>query len=293
MSRLKLAATAAALLGGLALASAAQAFTFLEIDSSGQLWDINTAVAHNNATAVGTPDIVMEGLGQLGSTVYGESANQLYSISSAGVETAIGSAVAGVTFVDFGSTTSGLFAISTTGYLYTINDTTGVATRDSLSLGLGTFASHLSTIGLSTGTGTLYFDDGTTMYSLNTGTGFATKLGTISGTPTEYGALMYATAALTGTTAGLYGGSNHDGSGSHTGIAQFAISGTAPTESFVGSLTREVSPNSAHATQFWGMVPGFGAKVVPEPSEWALMLFGVGAVGGALRGRRRKATAAA
>jgi hypothetical protein len=41
------------------------------------------------------------------------------------------------------------------------------------------------------------------------------------------------------------------------------------------------------------MAPGFGAKVLPEPSEWALMLVGVGAVGGALRARRRKAIAEA
>jgi hypothetical protein len=283
---MKLAATAAALLGGLALASAAQAFTVLDLASNGQLYDFNST--SGAITAVGSESIVMEGLGQLGSTVYGESADQLYSISSAGVETAIGSAVAGVTFVDFGSTTSGLFAISTTGNLYTINDSTGAATLDG-SLGLGTFASHLTTIGMSTGSGTLYFDDGLTMYSLNTATGVATNIGTISGGPTNYGALAYLSAAQTGTTAGLYGGSNKDGlhgASLHSALVSF-------NSSFAGTLVAETTPNDTSHTAFWGFAPGFGATVLPEPSEWALMLAGVGAVGGALRARRRKATAAA
>jgi hypothetical protein len=282
MSRLKLAATAAALLGGLAMASAAQAFTFLNLTSSGQLYDFDSATGA--ITAVGTETTVLEGLGQLGSTVYGESTDQLYSISSAGVETAIGSAVAGVTFVDFGSTTGGLYAISTTGDLYTINDSTGAATLDG-SLGLGTFASHVPTIGLSTGSSTLFFADGTNMYALNTTSGAASPQGGITEaagsteTASEFGALMFESGTL-------YGGANSYANGSHTGLVSF-------NSSFDYTALVETSPNNTHATAFWGMAPGFGVKVLPEPSDWALMVFGVGAVGGALRARRRKATAAA
>lgn len=282
----RFAATAAALLGGLAMASAAQAFTVLDLASSGQLYDFNST--SGAITAVGSESIVMEGLGQIGTTVYGESAHQLYSISSAGVETTIGSA-SGVTFVDFGSTTTGLYAISTTGDLYSIDKTSGVATEVGSGLGLGTFASHLSTIGMSTGGGTLLFDDGTTMYSLNTTTGVATSVGTITGGPANYGALAFLSAAQTGSTAGLYGGSNKDnvhGASLHSALVSF-------NSSYVGTLVAETTPNDTSHTAFWGMAPGFGVKVVPEPSEWALMLVGVGAVGGALRGRRRKATAAA
>ena len=36
----------------------------------------------------------------------------------------------------------------------------------------------------------------------------------------------------------------------------------------------------------------FGAAAAPEPTTWALMMLGVGGIGGALRTRRRKTTAA-
>ena len=83
---------------------------------------------------------------------------------------------------DFGSTTSGLYALSPwTGsarYLYCINAATGAATFiGSIGLGVGVGA-----YGLSTGSSTLYFtndndanDDD--LYSLNTTTGAATLIG--------------------------------------------------------------------------------------------------------------------
>ncbi len=306
MSRLKLAATVAALTGGLAMASAAQAFTFLDLDSKGGLWNYNSATGAITGLTISGTAVTMEGLGQLGSKVYAESGTELYRLTEVGTtvtETAIGaSGLSGVTFVDFGSTTGALYAIGTNGDLYTIASSgvnAGKATVVGSGLGLGTFASHGSTaanyLGLSTADGTLLFSDGGTEYSINTSTGVATKLGTISGGPTTYGALMFATAVETGSaaTAGLYGGTNHDGTGSHTGLSKFAVSGVKPSENFAATLVSQTTPNNSHADAFWGMAPGFGFTVLPEPGDWALMLFGVGAVGGALRGRRRKATAEA
>jgi hypothetical protein len=308
MGRLKIAATATALLGGLALTSAAHAFTFLEVDSGGTLLNFNSATG--TTSAAGTQSAantnVLEGLGQIGTTVYGDSsAGELYKITLSGgviTETALGgSGLTGVSFVDFGSTTGALYAIGNNGDLYTIG-TNGAATLDG-SLGLGSALSRttgtgqhaITVLAMSSAGNTLLLDDAGTMYSINTSSGLATKLGTASGTPTEYGALMFVTAAESGSaaTAGLYGGSNDDGAGSHTGLAKFTISGTTPTENFAAALVKQTSPNSSHQFQFLGMAPGFGFKVLPEPSEWALMLVGVGAVGGALRARRRKATAEA
>ncbi len=294
---------AAALFGGLAMASAAHAFSFLDLDSKGNLWSYDSASgAITGLTISGTTE-ALQGLGQLGTTVYGESGTELYKLTEVGTtvtETAIGASGVGggVTFVDFGSTAGALYAVGTNGDLYTISTLNGHATLDG-SLGLGAFTSHGTTaanyLGMSTGGSTLLFSDGGTMYSVNTSTGVATKLGTTSGGPTTYGALMFATAAETGSplTAGLYGGSNHSGSGSHTGLTRFTISGTAPAQNFAATLVATTTPNNSHADAFWGMAPGFNFKVLPEPSEWALMLVGVGAVGGALRARRRKATAAA
>jgi hypothetical protein len=304
MGRLKIAATAAGLLGGLALTSAAHAFTFLVLDSKGGLWNYNSVGGGISGLTISGTTNALEGLGQLGTTVYGESGTELYKLAEVGTtvtETAIGaSGLSGVSFVDFGSTTGALYAIGSNGDLYTINTATGAATLDGSGLGIGTFTTHGTTagnyLGLSTGGSSLLFTDGGTIYSINTTTGIASKLGTTSGVPTTYGALMFATAAETGSaaTAGLYGGSNmSEAHSSHTGLIKFTISGTQPAQNFAATVVATTTPNNSHADAFWGMAPGFGAKVMPEPSEWALMLVGVGAVGGALRVRRRKAIAEA
>ena len=294
MSRLKLAATAAAILGGLAVTSGAQAFTFVTLSPTGQLSNYNSATGASTAIAT---DAGLVGLGQLNSTVYGEtSLGQLYSISSAGVESPIGSAnLTGATsYVDFGSTTGALYGLGNNGDLYTIDRTSGAGVFD-LSLGLtGAQLTNLTSarnlIGMSTGSSTLYFVDGTTMYVINTTTNVVTTHAIGAG-PTQFGALMYLTAAQAGSAAaaGLYGGANSTnlhGKSVHSGLYKFDLSTYAET------LVNETTPNNTNPF-FMGMVPGFTTKVLPEPSEWALMLVGFGAIGGALRSRRRRAIAQA
>jgi hypothetical protein len=298
MSRLKLAATAAALLGGLALASAAQAFTFLDLSSNGAFYNYNSVTgAISGLTVSNTPVTSLEGLGQLGTTVFAESGTELYTLSESGTsitETAVGASglTGGVSIVDFGSTTGGLFAVGSNGDLYSINQTTGAAT-DIASLGLGSSLSRTSGSGhsetvilaMSAGGSSLYFDDSGSMYTIDTTSGHATLLGAISTSPSstndgsEFGALLVESGTL-------YGGANTCCKGSHTGL--FSFDATHLVDTYVS----ETSPNNSHQFAFLGMAPGFGVKVLPEPSEWALMVFGVGAVGGALRARRRKATAA-
>jgi hypothetical protein len=293
MSRLKLAATTAALLGGLAITSAAQAFTFLELDSKGQIFEYSSTAG--SYTPVGTGPTVLEGLGEIGKSLYGVTATgQLYSISATGAESTDGTASlpTGVTsYVDFGSTTTALYAIGNNGDLYSIDryngdaslvgslDLSGVFTGHTDTIGTGKSA-VVNTIGLSTGSSTLYFADGTNMYALNLTTGAAgtataiTEATPLTTTAGDFGALLFEGGTL-------YGGADTYGNGMHTGLVSF--NGSDQYTALV-----ETSPNNTHATAFWGM-----AMNIPEPSEWALMLAGVGAVGGALRARRRKATAAA
>jgi hypothetical protein len=307
MSRLKLAATAAAFIGGLAAASGAAAASctsltppthpvpstcFVALETSGQLNLFNSALAAGTMTPIGGVTPKFEGLGQLNTTLYGEAGDTLYKITDVSgtlTEFLVGTAAPAdhTTFVDFGSTTNGLFALGADGDLYSINKSTGAITTVGNaplgSLGLGTFTARTSSpsYGLSVGGGVLDFVDGSTLYTLSTITGHATSLGSITvTTDSEFGALMFENGKL-------YAYTNNDGHGSHTGVVTLAFTGGhwVPTEISQSTNNSEKS--------FGGLAPGFGFTVLPEPGDWALMLFGVGAVGGALRGRRRKATAEA
>jgi hypothetical protein len=315
MSRLKLVATAAAILGGLAVTSAAQAdITMLDLTGTKDLgtWDTTTGLyaPYTINTTGGHVANALIGLGQIGKNVYGLTNDELFSLTLSGTtvtESAVGGVDGGETFVSFGSTTTGLFALgfqvvgaTDVYHLYSIS-TSGTVTQDPGTLGIGLSllpTAKSNSIGMSTGSSTLYLDlanalGGTNVYTLNTSTGVATLVGTVTSTPsgaTEFGAITTETAANGG---GFFFGSNHDGHGSHTALFKVTVSGTSPHEDFSATDRVESTGNSAHASQFWGLAPGFGATVLPEPADWALMLFGVGAVGGALRYRRSKVTAKA
>lgn len=266
------------------MATSAQAVTFFYLTSSGVVGTIDAGTG--TFVAAPTNDAGLVGLGQLGSTVYGESANSLFTINTtSGAETLIGAA-SGLTtsFIDFGSTTTGLFAVGGDGNLYTINASTGAAVLDG-SLGLGTLTRTSAgdvVLGMSTASSTLYFADGATFYSLNTSTGFATSIAAFSSVVQAPHGDMLDFGAFTTTGGTLYAGYNQETHSSHTGLASINPANAQAT------FIAEVTPNPNHSFQFLGLVPG---KAVPEPSAWALMLLGVGAVGGALRSRRRRVTA--
>ncbi|MGH7024194.1 MAG: PEPxxWA-CTERM sorting domain-containing protein [Caulobacteraceae bacterium] len=199
--------------------------------------------------------------------------------------------------VDLGSSLTALYAIdittarvdertTTTGaYLVSIAPGTGVVTEIG-SLGLtgsqltGITATRITgdtqadaDFGLSTGSNTLYFADGNTLYTLDTTTGAAVSDGTISIAGLHIGALVVDDGTL-------YAGANtYVGHTTHKALYSLTLN-TDPT-SVTAKFISEVTPNTP-TVAFLGL-----AKVIPEPSAWGLMLFGVGAVGGALRSRRR------
>jgi hypothetical protein len=94
---------------------------------------------------------------------------------------------------DFGSTTSGLYAIGTDAALYSINAATGAETYvGPTGLSFGTWRS------LSTNSNTLYFANGPNLYTINRNTGAASLVGDMGGP--QIGALLEEAGQLYGGT---------------------------------------------------------------------------------------------
>jgi hypothetical protein len=179
----------------------------------------------------------------------------LYSVDPAtGALTTIGSAT-GVAYDDFGSTTTGLYAVSNGAIqdLYSIDPTTGAATLiGPTGLGYGSWR------GLSNNSDALYFADGSDLYTLSTTTGAATLVGAFGGSA-EMGALLTEDGVL-------YGGDDSNNTldtiDPSTGLA---TAGPAPSASFDGS--------------FYGLapypVPTDVTSVTPEPSSFLLLVTGL------------------
>src|SRR5208282_852866 len=146
----------------------------------------------------GNTGALLTGLGVgPGGLLYGglDASGTLYQVNPAnGNLTTVGTS--SVAYNDFGSTTDGVYALDTSLNLYSVNTTTGATTL------IGPTGLKVnSTIGLSTGSETLYFTDGPTaiLYSINTSTGAATEIGSTG--IKEIGALVYENGTL-------YAGSN-------------------------------------------------------------------------------------
>lgn len=214
------------------------------------------AYAGSSTGAFGTMDLgtgVFTSMGDSGQTLAGlavadgsifassyHTANgTLFQVNPAnGALTTIGSA-AGVDYDDFGSTTSGLYAVSfsATQDLYSINPVTGAATLiGPTGLGYGAWR------GLSTNSAALYFADGTDLYTLNTNTGAGTLVGAF-GSSAEMGVLLTENGTLYGgdetnyrvdtinpvTGAATIGPSPSDFPGDFYGLAPFPVPMTAVT----------------------------------------------------------------
>jgi len=295
MGRLKMMAAAAAfgLMASASLPTTASADVFaFVLFGSNTLGDLDLTTTHGHNYSEITLVNGLVGLGELNS-----DANQLYGLSAAGelytvngvtgAESALGGS-SGVTFIDFGSTVSGLFAIGANGDFYDISKTTGAATEVG-SLGLGSSLSRNDGMGLSTGSTTLYFTNMVSstvedLYTINTSTGGLTLVGTLSTTLGKSGGLLV--GGMAEINSALWAGTNNGGNGSHQ--SSYTL-GTTCSGSCAVAYNADIDPNNKHAVTGFALGEASVAPLVPEPSAWALMLAGVGAVGGMMRFRRRPA----
>jgi hypothetical protein len=208
-----------------------------------------------------------EGLGVSGGVLYTAADTtagvNLYTVSVTGAGGTLDMSYAGADIVAFGSTTTGLFAVDTSGNLYSINSTTFAAT-----LVGATGLSSLSADGLSTNSGTLYFTDAGDLYTLNTSTGEATltgAMGSSSGVD-GVGGMVYEDGTLYGTDA--------------AGDSQSGEIFTINTSSGLATDTGENSPDIKVGA---GLAPD--PLLTPEPSS--LLLLGSGLLGLMIIGRKR------
>lgn len=210
-------------------------------------------------TKLGNSGVILAGMavadGELFGSSYHESTGTLYDINPAtGAVTAIGTP-SSIDIDDFGSTTTGLYAISfgLTQDLYSINPVTGAATLiGPTGLGYGTWRS------LSTNSSTLFFADAADLYTLNTTTGAATLVGAFTGSA-EMGAMLYENGTL-------WGGANLPG------ITVDTINtGT-------GATTTGPSVSSNFLSTFFALAPSpipSGPPSMPEPSSILMLASGL------------------
>jgi|HubBroStandDraft_4_1064222.scaffolds.fasta_scaffold194975_2 hypothetical protein len=263
-----------ALLGAVALLGAAGAkadnMAFMgTVNGSFGVLDLNTGAF----TLDGNSGLTLAGMAVENSTLYGSSyhiagSGTLYQINPGnGAVTAIGSST--VDIDDFGSTTSGLFAVGVNGNLYSINASTGAATLIGAT-GFGTSIPFGSWRSLSTNSSTLYFANGTELYSINTTTGASTLIGSTGGP--EEGALLFENGTL-------YGGENSPGYGINTlnvstGEATFSSSVSGTSDSFFA-----LAPNP---------LPSSTPPGVPEPATLTLLGSGLLCLAAKLKNRSRE-----
>ena len=212
--------------------------------------DLNTGAF----TSLGNSGQTLSGIAVAGGTLFAGSYHTangtLFSVNPVnGALSTIGSAT-GVDFDDFGSTTSGIYAVSfgATQDLYSINPSTGAATLiGPTGLGYGSWR------GLSTNSGTLYFADGADLYTLNTTTGVATLVGPFGGSA-EMGVML--------TEGGiLYGGDDVNNR-----VDTINVSTGAAT----------LGPASGLPGSFYGLAPNpIPVTATPEPGTWGMLAGGI------------------
>jgi PEP-CTERM motif len=185
------------------------------------------------------------GLGAIGESLYTADGggSTLYSVNqNTGALQAIGS-LSNQTYFAFGSTTTSLYMVDTTGGLWNINPATGA----NKFIGSTQQMIGQQSIGLSTGSNVLYMALGSNIYTINTTTGLASFLGN-KGT-TDFGALITISNTVYGTSV----------------VAPNSIYTFDPTTGVAAFLTNSTAPDYS-----------FGlATVVPEPSSLGLLALGI------------------
>lgn len=178
----------------------------------------------------------------------------LYSVDPTnGSTTLIGSGT--FTVAAFGSTTSGLFLMDTSGNLYSVNLSTGLTLIGS------TGVSPTREEGLSDNSGTLYFTDAGSLYTLSTTTGAASLIGAM-GSSNDVGDTLYEDGTLYGT----------DAPGDSQAGEIFTINTTT------GAAT-DTGINDGRAVSGGGLAPDPVPAATPEPGTFGLMLIGLGSLG--------------
>jgi hypothetical protein len=277
------------LLFGLQFDARADISAYMSTDSGGGLGTIDLGSGVFSPIGIGetyigsdTSDpVTLAGLGEINNTLYGVQYPEgtLYTIDTTnGSLTAVGSGNE-LEFQAFGSTLTTLYGIAVVdnvNTLFSIDPSTGIAT----SIG-GTGLTLGGAYSLSTNSSVLYFADDNPnangpvpantpeLYTLNTGSGMATALGTTSGD--EFGALL-----LDGGT--LYGGQDFDGTSLDT---------LDPTSGAVTGSTTLTGTSSGFA----GLAPVPSMTVVPEPSSFSLLLLVVLSAGILIIKARRQTAA--
>jgi len=149
---------------------------------------------------------------------------------------------------------TGLYALSTTGGLYSVNSTNGTTTL------IGSGVTFGGTLGLSTGSSTLYlaeyFNSAFNLYTLNTSTGVATLVGP---TATPIGALLW------------------DGVSTLYGVQDSPDTVSVDTLSTVnGAVT--VGPATG-TSNVGGLAPILSTTTTPEPGSLLMLCTGLAGIG--------------
>ncbi len=226
------------------------------------VWDANGIdqfgtlnVRTGEFTQVSDLGFIPAGLGEIGQNVYTAewgSVNLLAVNTYNGTTSVIGTS--SISFATLGSTTTSLYTIDSSGGLWSINPTNGQSSYiGSTLLPIGD-----NTIGLSTGSNTLYMALGSAVYTIDTVTAQASLLG---------GSGSDSFGALVGVRNVIYAGSIIEPN------ALYAMNPTTGGSTFVSAIG---SPGYA-----WGLAP-----VVPEPGSFALL--GAAGILVALYSLRRK-----
>lgn len=210
-------------------------------DTTGQKQFGTLDLNNGNFTAITNFPFLAAGLGIDGATIYtAESGGMgLYTVNqTTGATTLVGNA--SISYYAFGSTTTGLYMLDTTGSLWNINSSTGAATRIGSTL-LDIVSG--APLGLSAGSTNLYVAVGSNIWSVNTATAASTFVGT-SGT-TQFGALVDVSGNIYGTSI----------------VSPLQIYNFNPT---TGISTFTTNYNSGDYS--YGLAP-----VVPEPGSFMLL----------------------
>jgi hypothetical protein len=221
--------------------------------------DLNTGTF----TQLGTNTTLLAGLGVFGGNLYGQlydgSTSQLYQVNTAnGALTAVGTSPPNISIVAEGSTLSGLYALGTNLNLYSVDSGTGAMTL----IGSTAAAGAGGYYGLSTNSGTLYYTDGSSLYTLNTSNATPTLIGS---TGEEIGALV------------LEGGSLYGGVRSSYRIDTL--------DTATGAAT--AGPTQTISQDFFGLAPAPSTSTLPLPTSAAGGFFLAAAAWALNAGRKR------